>query len=74
MTNAWRNVCPPESITKFSDLRKDICEICGENGLLSKRFSELFPYATESNKESLIELASSDLKKYYAVKEGDVTA
>ena len=63
MTNAWRNVCPPESITKFSDLRKDICEICGENGLLSKRFSELFPYATESNKESLIELASSDLKK-----------
>jgi hypothetical protein len=63
ITNAWRDIRPSESIVKFSDLKNQVCEICGEKGLLNKRFCELFPFSVEPNVNELIQLASSDLPK-----------
>ena len=62
-TNPWRDIRPTETIVKFSDLKNEIIDICGENGMLNKRFCQLFPYSLESNLNDLTELASSDLPK-----------
>ena len=48
---------------KFSDLKNQVSEICGEKGLLNKRFCELFPFSVESNVNELIQLASNDLPR-----------